>query len=135
MASLNRVFLMGNLTRDPEVRTTPSGAAVADLGLAVNERYTNRDGEKVETTCFVDLVAWRRQAELCQEYLAKGSLVSVEGSLKLDQWETEAGEKRSKLRVTANRIQFLGRPRNGNGSNAGNETHDREPAEEENMPF
>jgi len=108
MSTLNRVFLMGNLTRDPEVRYTPSGTAVGDLGLAVNETYKNKAGETVENTVFVDIEVWARQAETCAEYLYKGSPVFVEGRLKLDQWENQQGEKRSKIRVRADRVQFLG---------------------------
>ncbi len=111
MSTLNRVFLMGNLTRDPEVRYTPSGTAVGDLGLAVNETYKNKAGETVESTVFVDIEVWARQAETCAEYLYKGSPVFVEGRLKLDQWENQQGEKRSKLRVRADRVQFLGSPK------------------------
>ena len=111
MSTLNRVFLMGNLTRDPEVRYTPSGTAVGDLGLAVNETYKNKAGETVESTVFVDVEVWSRQAETCAEYLHKGSPVFVEGRLKLDQWENQQGEKRSKLRVRADRVQFLGAPK------------------------
>ncbi|MDK2857516.1 MAG: single-strand DNA-binding protein [Verrucomicrobiota bacterium] len=111
MSTLNRVFLMGNLTRDPEVRYTPSGTAVGDLGLAVNESYKNKAGETVESTVFVDVEVWARQAEICAEYLYKGSPVLIEGRLKLDQWENQQGEKRSKLRVRADRVQFLGSPK------------------------
>jgi single-strand DNA-binding protein len=111
MAYVNRVMLIGNLTRDPEVRHIPSGTAVADLGLAVSDRYTNKAGEVVEKTCFVDIVVWDRQAENCAQYLKKGSPVFVEGQLQLDQWESKEGEKRSKLRVRAERVQFLGSPR------------------------
>ena len=110
MASYNRVLLMGNLTRNPEIRYTPSGTAVADLGLAVNESFKNKAGETVEQTCFVDVVVWGRQAETASEYLQKGAPVFVEGRLQLDQWESPQGEKRSKLRVRADRVQFLGAP-------------------------
>jgi single-strand DNA-binding protein len=110
MANYNRVLLMGNLTRNPEIRYTPSGTAVADLGLAVNENFKNKSGETVERICFVDVVVWSRQAETAAEYLHKGSPVFVEGRLQLDQWENQQGEKRSKLRVRADRIQFLGSP-------------------------
>jgi len=113
MGTMNRVFLMGNLTRDPAVRTTPGGIAVSDLGLAVNEKYRNKAGEVVESTCFTDVVVWGRQAETCGQYLMKGSPVMVEGRLQLDQWQTEAGEKRSRLRVRADRVQFLGKGRHG----------------------
>ena len=113
MASYNKVLLMGNLTRNPEIRYTPSGTAVADLGLAVNENFKNKAGETVEQTCFVDVVVWGRQAETSAEYLQKGSPVFVEGRLQLDQWENQQGEKRSKLRVRADRVQFLGAPGKG----------------------
>ncbi len=102
---------MGNLTRDPEVRYTPAGTAVGDLGLAVNESFKNKAGEIVESTVFVDVEVWSRQAETCAEYLSKGSQVFVEGRLKLDQWENQQGEKRSKLRVRADRVQFLSSPK------------------------
>ena len=115
MGAMNRVFLMGNLTRDPAVRTTPSGISVGDVGLAISEKYKNKAGEVVETTCFVDIVVWGRQAETCGQYLGKGAPVMVEGRLQLDQWQTDKGEKRSRLRVRADRVQFLGRPRQGKG--------------------
>lgn len=112
MANLNLVILVGNLTRDPEVRYTPSGKAVSDLSLAVNRTWVDRQtNEKKEEVCFVDIVVWGRQAETCGEYLSKGAPVLVEGMLQLDKWETQAGEKRSKLRVRARRVQFLGRRR------------------------
>ncbi len=111
MTGFNRVVLMGNLTRDPELRTIPSGSHVADLGLATNERYRNKEGETVETTCFVDVVAWGRQAETCAQYLAKGAPVLVEGRLQLDRWENSEGQKRSKLRVKADRVRFVGTAR------------------------
>lgn len=109
MSSVNRVFLLGNLTRDPELRETASGMPVTDLGLAVNETYRNKDGEQVETTCFTDVVVWGRRAEACTQYLSKGAPVMVEGRLQLDTWEAEGGEKRSRIRVRADRVQFLGR--------------------------
>lgn len=111
MSNVNRVFLLGNLTRDPELRQTASGMSVSDLGVAVSETYQNKAGETVETTCFADVVVWGKQAEACSQYLAKGAPVMVEGRLQLDQWETDAGEKRSRLRVKADRVQFLGRLR------------------------
>lgn len=112
-ADLNCVILAGRLTRDPEVRHTASGQAVADLGLAVGERYKSKSGEWVERTCFVDVVVWGRQAETCGEYLAKGAPVLIDGRLQLDQWENQQGEKRSKLLVRANRVQFLSGPSSG----------------------
>lgn len=113
MASINMVVLMGNLTRDPELRRTPSGVAVADIGMAVSEKYKAKDGTEAQNTCFVDIVAWEKQAEACSKYLAKGSAVIVEGKLQLDQWQTAAGEKRYKLKVRATRVQFVGSPRRG----------------------
>jgi single-strand DNA-binding protein len=114
MASYNKVLLMGNLTRDPEVRYTPKGTAVATLGLAVNEYYTTATGEQKEETIFVDIDVWGRQAETAGQYLAKGRPVFVEGRLRLDSWDDkETGQKRSKLKVVALRIQFLGAPRGG----------------------
>lgn len=107
--SMNRVFLAGNLTRDPETRFTSSGVAVTNLGLAVNRRYTTKEGEKKEDTVFVTVVAWGKQAENCQEYLRKGSPVMVEGRLSYRTWETPEKEKRSALEVTADRVNFLGR--------------------------
>ena len=108
MANLNRVFLIGNLTRDPEIRYIPSGKAVADLNMAINRKYRTTSGEFKEETCYVGVVVWERQAETAGEYLKKGSAIMVEGSLRYEQWETN-GEKKSRLRVNADRIQFLDR--------------------------
>ena len=114
MASYNKVMLMGNLTRDPEVRYTPKGTAVCTLGLAVNESYTTQSGESREDTVFVDIDVWGRQAETAGQYLSKGRPVFVEGRLRLDQWDDrETGQKRSKLKVVGQRVQFLGSPRQG----------------------
>ncbi|MCM8778797.1 MAG: single-stranded DNA-binding protein [Candidatus Omnitrophica bacterium] len=110
MASLNKVFLIGNLTRDPELRYTPTGTAVVNFGLAVNRRFTNASGEKKEETCFVRVVVFGRQAESCNQYLTKGKLIFVEGRLQYRSWEV-AGEKRSSLDVVAERVQFLGMPK------------------------
>jgi len=109
MASLNKVFLMGNLTRDPELRYTASGTAVADLGLAVNRRYTNGGGELKEDVLFITVVVWKNQAEAAAQYLAKGSPVHVEGRLQSRSWETKDGDKRTTFEVVAERLQFLGR--------------------------
>lgn len=108
MASLNKVLLIGNLTRDPELRYTPSGTAVADLSLAINRRYTTASGEKKEETCFVDVTLWARRAEVASQYLKKGSPVFVEGRLHLDKWENSEGQKRSKLKIVAENFQFVG---------------------------
>lgn len=115
-ANMNRVFLAGNLTRDPEMRFTPSGTAVASLRLAINRQYTTRDGEKKEDPTFVTVVVWSKQAETCQEYLKKGSPVLVEGRLQSRSWETPEKEKRSVLEVVADRVQFLGGRRNDGGN-------------------
>lgn len=116
MSAYNRVVMMGNLTRDPELRKTGAGTAVADLGVAMTERYKAASGESVETTCFVDVVTWGRQAEACSEHLKKGACVLIEGKLQLDQWQTDDGQKRSRLRVRADRVQFVGGRRTGNGT-------------------
>lgn len=119
MASLNRVFLIGNLTRDPEIRHTPKGTAVGDLALAINMTYRTAEGQDKEEVCYVDIVVWGRQAEICKDYLSKGSPIFVEGRLQLDQWESTHGEKRSRLRVRAERIQFLGRGGASSGGSSG----------------
>jgi len=106
MASFNKVILMGNLTKDPELRYTSSGLAVANFSLAINRR-TAKDGEKREEVDFFDIETWDKQAELCSEYLSKGRSVLVEGRLKQDRWEDEAGNKRSKVKIVATAIQFL----------------------------
>jgi single-strand DNA-binding protein len=107
MASHNRVILLGNLTRDPELRYLPSGMAVSDIGVAVNDRRKNANGEWVEEATFVDVTLWGRTAEVAGEYLTKGSPIFIEGRLKLDSWETD-GQKRSKLKVVCERMQLLG---------------------------
>jgi len=106
-ASVNRVFLMGNLTRDPELRYIPSGTAVTNFDIAVNRVYTAQSGEKKEETSFVRIVVWAKRAEVCAEYLAKGSPVFVEGRLRSRSWETQDGQKRSTIEVIANNVQFL----------------------------
>jgi single-strand DNA-binding protein len=110
MASLNRVFLMGNLTRDPEVRYAPSGKAVAEMRMAMNRKYRTSSGEEKDETCYVNVVVWGRQAETCAQYLAKGSPCFVEGRLQYDEWEKD-GQKNNRLRVVADRVQFVGAPR------------------------
>jgi single-strand DNA-binding protein len=116
MASYNRVILVGNITRDPELRYIPSGTAVTDIGLAVNERWKNANGDWVDETTFVEITLWGRQAEVASEYLNKGSPVLIEGRLKLDTWETNDGQKRSKLKVVGQRMQMLGSPGGGGGA-------------------
>ena len=115
MASLNKVMLIGNLTRDPEVKYTPKGSAVADLAIAVNRTYTV-NGEKREEVTYVDIVLWEKLAELAGQYLHKGRPIFVEGRLQLDSWDDKTtGQKRSKMRVIGENIQFLGSPREGGG--------------------
>ena len=108
MANFNRVILMGNITRDIEVRNLPSGTAVADVGVAVNDHRKNQAGESVQETTFVDATFWGRTAEVAAEYLSKGSPVLIEGRLKQERWETD-GQKHSKLKVVCDRMQMLGR--------------------------
>ena len=112
MANFNKVMLMGNLTRDPEVRYTPKGTALATIGLAVNRTWTTDGGEKKEEVTFVDVEVWGRQAETIGQYLSKGRPLLVEGRLKLDQWDDkESGQKRSKLTIVYETFQFLGAPK------------------------
>ncbi len=114
MASLNKVMLIGNLTRDPEVRFTPKGSAVCDLGIAVNRTYVTDSGEKMQETTYVDVVVWSHLAELAGKYLRKGRAVFIEGRLQMDSWEDKAtGQKRSKIRVVADNLQFLDSKREG----------------------
>ncbi len=115
MASYNRVILVGNVTRDPELRYIPSGTPVTEIGVAVNDRRKNSNGEWVDETTFVDVTLWARTAEVACEYLSKGSSVLIEGRLKLDTWENNEGQKRSKLRVVGERMQMLG----GRGGSSG----------------
>lgn len=125
MASFNKVILMGNLTRDPEVRYTPSGTAVSEVGLAVNRTWFDKQtNQKKEEVTFVDVTLWGRQAEVAGEYLGKGRGVLIEGRLQLDQWDDkETGQKRSKLRVVGENMTMLpgrgdgGSQRSGGGQN------------------
>src|SRR6476660_659798 len=137
MASFNKVILLGNLTRDPEVRYTPKGSAVADLGIAVNRQYTLENGEKREETTFVDVTLWGRQAAVAGEYLKKGRPVFIEGRLQLDTWDDkQSGQKRSKLKVVGDMIQLLGSrggggggaPRGEGGESSGEAFSNRKPA-------
>ena len=109
MADLNKVFLIGRLTQDPDLRWTAGGAAVTDIRLATSRSWTSKDGERKEETLFIDVTVWNRQAENCCQYLRKGRLVHVEGYLKSESWETSTGEKRNKVKVEAERVQFLER--------------------------
>jgi single-strand DNA-binding protein len=109
MANLNKVFLIGNLTRAPELRYTPASVAVANLGLAVNRRFRDKNGEFKEDVCFLTVTVWDKQAEACCQFLQKGSPIFVEGVLQSRSWETSDGQKRSTIDVRAERIQFLGK--------------------------
>ena len=148
MASFNKVILMGNMTRDPEIRIFDNGGSVANFGIAVNDRWKDRNtGEQQEEVCFVDCEAWGRQAEIIEQYLSKGSPVHLEGKLKYDTWETEDGQRRSKLKLRVFGLQMLGR---GNGDDDENVTRGSqgpqgatvgstgsapEPTEMEDIPF
>ena len=144
MATFNKVILLGNLTRDPELRYTPQGSAVCEFALALNYSYTNKQtGQKVEEVSFIDIVAWGKTGEICAEYLKKGRQVMIEGRLKQDRWEAQDGKKMSKVRVTAENVQFVGsRPADGGGAaggpKAGGAAGPEEgppPGQEEDIPF
>lgn len=119
MANLNKVFLIGNLTRDPELRSTPGGTAVANLGIAVNRRFKDSSGELKEEVCFLTVTVWDKQAEACCQYLTKGRPVFVEGVLQSRFWETSDGQKRSAIDVRAERVQFLGYGKDKDGGASG----------------
>jgi len=122
MANLNKVMLLGNLTRDPELRHTPKGSAVADLGIAVNRRVQDGNGGWKDDTTFVDVTVWGASAENAQKYLTKGRGVFIEGRLQMDVWDDKAtGQKRSKLKVVADNLQFLP---DGKGGSAGGRSRD-----------
>ena len=123
MANLNKVMLIGNVTRDPEIKYTPKGSAVTDLGIAVNRVFTPEGGEKREEPTYVDVTLWGRQAEIAGEYCKKGRSIYIEGRLQLDSWEDKtSGQKRTKLRVVGESFQLLGpRPGGGAGGGSGNE--------------
>ena len=125
MATLNKVFLIGNLTRDPELKYVANGTGVAKFGLAVNRTYMS-DGEKKEDTCFVDVTAWDKLAEVCAEHLSKGRLVLIEGRMQYKSWKENDGTKRSKIEVVAQNVQFLGNKQNG---------EETEVADDSDVPF
>lgn len=110
MANFNKVFLIGNLTRDPELRYTPSGTAVSNLRIAVNRRFKDREGQQKSDVCYVTVVVWDKQAEVCNQYLQKGRGIFVEGRLQSRSWQAQDGSKRNVLEVRAERVQFLGSP-------------------------
>jgi single-strand DNA-binding protein len=136
MANLNKVMLIGNVTRDPEIKYTPKGSAVTDLGIAVNRVYTPEGGEKREETTYVDVTLWGRQAEIAGEYCKKGRSIYVEGRLQLDSWEDKtSGQKRSKLRVVGESFQLLGpRPGGGGGGGSSEEEYSERPPQRRESP-
>jgi single-strand DNA-binding protein len=144
MANYNRVLLMGNLTRDVELKYTPSNQAVANIGVAVNRRYRTSDGEQREETTFVDCEAWGRTAEVMSQYLSKGRPVFIEGRLRLDQWQDKDGSNRSKLRVVVENFQFVDSRGDGGGGGGGASVSaasgspgggQHEPISEDDIPF
>lgn len=144
MANFNKVFLMGNLTRDIEMRYTSGNQGVANFGLAVNRRYRTKEGENREETTFVDCEAWGRTAEVMNEYLSKGRPVFVEGRLKLDQWQDKEGNNRKQLRVVVENFQFIDSKGGGGGSDDGGSYSGarsgggapvHEPISEDDIPF
>ena len=136
MASFNKVLLMGNLTRDPELRYTSGGTAVASFGLAVNRKFKQGEEWKDEV-CFVDITVWAKQGENCAEYLNKGSQAFIEGRLNFQTWEAEGGQKRNKLEVVANNVQFLSKPGSvgGEGVKESLGGAGSPPATEDDIPF
>jgi len=128
MKGFNRAVMVGRLTRDPEVKQTKTGRSVTDINLAVNEEYTGRDGKPVERVCFIEVAAWGKLAETCGEYLKKGGAILVEGHLRLDRWQAADGQKRSKHRITADRIQFLSGDRRNTEVNADDSPEAEAPA-------
>jgi len=146
MASFNKVILLGNLTRDPELRYTPQGAAVCEFALSLNYVYTNKQtGQKVEEVSFIDLVAWGKTGETIAEYMKKGRQILIEGRLKQDRWEAQDGKKMSKVRVTVESFQFVGSkpggegggpaPKGGAAPAAGGGEEGPPPGAEEDIPF
>lgn len=137
MANLNKVMIIGNVTRDPEIKYTPKGSAVVDIGIAVNRTFTPEGGERREETTYIDVTLWGRTAETAAEYCKKGRSVFIEGRLQLDSWEDKAsGQKRSKLRVVGENYQLLdrrpgGSTASGSGSGGGDEEYSERPARRE----
>lgn len=139
LATVNKVLLTGRLTRDCELRYTPSGAAVTNFSIAHNRRYKDQSGEWRDETTFVNVVAWQRLAERCSEYLHKGSAVLVEGRLQSRSWETEDGQRRSVLEVRADRVEFLDRvsaeERSAARSGAQPEENEKTSETDDDIPF
>ncbi len=133
MASLNKVLLIGNLTRDPEMRVTPKGTEICQFGIAINRKFKGDDGSARDEVTFVDLEAWAKTAALVSKYLTKGSPVMIEGRLKLDSWEDkETGAKKQKLKVVVENVQFLG-SKNGQDSQPQQQPQQTKPAAQENL--
>ena len=141
MANFNKVLLMGNLTRDPQLSYLPSPTAVVEFGLAINRKWKSKDGEQKEDTCFIDCQAFGRTAETINKYLSKGRPIFVEGRLKFDSWTAQDGSKRSKHRVTVENFQFMGSAQAGTGGNAVNAGYGEVdagvpgPTESDDIPF
>ena len=136
MANLNKVMIIGNLTRDPEVKHTPSGKVVAELGFAINRVWYNDQNQKQEDTTFVDVTLWGRLAEIAQQYLTKGSQAYIEGRLQLDTWDDKAtGQKRSKMRVLGESLQLLGaKGSSSGGGSAGSSSSEQSPRTQSSPP-
>ena len=132
MSKLNKVFLMGNLTKDPELRYTPAGSAIADFGMAINREWQGSDGEKKKEVCFVQVNMFGKRAEVINEYFSKGDPIFIEGRLRFEQWESKDGGKRSTLKVVAENFEFIKGSAGGNGSNAKQGDPD---IDDENIPF
>jgi len=128
MANYNKVMLMGNLTRDPELRYLPSNTPVVNFGLAVNRRFRRQDGEQGEETAFVDCEVFARPAEIINQYCSKGKPLFIEGRLRFDQWQDQSGNNRSKLKVVVENFQFIDGGGRGGGGDAGPETYGNEQA-------
>jgi single-strand DNA-binding protein len=132
MSSFNKVIILGNLTRDPELSFLPSNTAVVEVGLAVNRTFKKQDGSKGEEVCFVDCQMFGKRAEVINQYVHKGDQLLVEGRLKLDQWDAKDGSKRSKLRVMIESFEFMSKP-DGKPQQQGN--NDQEPNPTDDTPF
>ena len=135
--NLNQVTIAGRLTRDPLLRTLPAGSKVAEFGLAINEKYTDKTGKQVEQTCFVEIVTWAKSAEIASNYLHKGDRLLLEGVLSYDSWMTENGDKRNRLRVTAKRLHLVGGRRNAdqNGGEAESMSAFDDVDDDDNLPI
>lgn len=135
MPNLNKVMLMGNLTRDPEIKYTPKGMAIANFGIAINRVWSNEAGEKQEEVSFIDIEMFGRKAEVVGEYFKKGKPIYIEGRLKLDSWEDKtSGQKKSKLKVVGETFEFLGGREGGGGSGGGEPSEGRPQSRPQSRP-